>query len=183
MNKSKELFKTKWIGIYESEKGFNYCQRASINSVAALIIRKVDDQYEFMIHYQPLPEIIEKKSWDQCFPSTITGSIESNETPKQCIIREILEESGFIINESNILQEFTVVATTQMNEKVFCYLIDVTGNNQYETQPDGSCFEEVSHNKWHSQTEFEQILNNELTLSSLWAIYGKFLASYVQNRF
>ncbi|MCT4469741.1 NUDIX hydrolase [Mycoplasma sp. HS2188] len=175
MNKNEKLFSNEWMSVYKSQKGFTYCQRKSVDSIAALLYRHNGDQYEFMIHYQPLPEIKEKISWDQCYPSPVTGSIEENQLPIECCINEINEEAGYKITAKNIVSSSVAIATTQMNEKVFNFLVDVSGLKQGKITTDGSVFESVSYNKWYSQNEFANIVLNELTLSSLSSLYLLFL--------
>lgn len=172
MKNDKLLYESEWISVYESEKQFTYCQRKGIDSIAALLFRIVDQKYEVMVHYQPLPEIKTKQYWNQCFPCSVTGSIDDDEDPQDCAIREVLEEAGFTINSNHIVKTYQTVATTQMNEIVYNYLIDVTGLTQHEPLTDGSIFEEVAYNVWLSFDEFEELMFSELTISSLWALYA-----------
>lgn len=173
--KNIELFSNEWMSVFKSEKGFTYCQRKSINSIAALLYKKINDEYIFMIHYQPLPEIAEKKSWDQCYPSALTGSIETNQSPIECCLNEVFEESGYKISEKNIKASSISIATTQMNEKVFNFIVDVSELIPDEIHTDGSIFESVSYNKWYDEHSFNDILQNELVLSSLNSLYLLFL--------
>ncbi|MBU4689475.1 NUDIX domain-containing protein [Mycoplasma zalophidermidis] len=175
MKNNTKLFQNDWISVFKSDKGFTYCQRRSINSIAALLFKKTDTGYEFMIHYQPLPEVKEKKRWDQPYPSAITGSIEDNQTPSECCINEVLEEAGYKIELSNIIAHNVCVATTQMNEKVYNFVVDVTNLTAHDILTDGSIFESVAYNEWFTQEEFESILKSELHLSSLSALYTLFL--------
>ncbi|AIA29699.1 hypothetical protein MCAL160_0162 [Mycoplasmopsis californica HAZ160_1] len=177
MSKNSELFRNEWISVYQSEKGFTYCQRKSVDSIAALLYRMINGKYEFLIHYQPLPEIKQKKYWDQPYACPITGSIEDNQSPIDCCINEVKEEAGFYINRLNIKKIIKNIATTQMNEQVFNLLVDVTNLEQFPPKTDGSIFEAVAFNKWVDQEEFESILLNEYTLSSLHTLYLWFLKS------
>ncbi|SMC15840.1 DNA mismatch repair protein MutT [Mycoplasmopsis agassizii] len=178
MKSNKLLFKNKWINVYENEKGFIYCQRKGINSIAALLIRKVADDHEFMIHFQPLPEVVEKKTWDEPYPCPVTGTIEENSSELESLISEVSEEAGFEITEKNIVDSSVFVSSTQMNEKVFSYLIDVTGLKNSEPKTDGSVFESVSFNKWYSHDEFQKIVKSDLVLSSLSSLYLLYLLNY-----
>ncbi|UUD37196.1 NUDIX domain [Mycoplasmopsis californica] len=171
MSKSTKLFETDWISVHKSEKGFIYCQRKSVNSIAALLYKKVDNEKLFLVHYQPLPEVEEKTKFDDCFPSTVTGAIEEGEKPVECVIREIQEETGFKVTKKHIKASSVSIATTQMNEKVFNFLVDVTNLEQGEIMNDGSLFEAVSYNEWKTAAELETIFERELYLSSLTSCY------------
>lgn len=83
------------------------------------------------------------------------------------MIQEVYEEGGIIISVQNIEQSSQFVATTQMNEIVFLFLINVTNLNQTTPLGDGSIFEKVSKNKWVNLAQLQQILQTQLCLSSL----------------
>lgn len=161
--------------MYETKEGFIYCQRRTINSIAALCFLRENNIYKFLIRYQPLPEIAEKQKWDEPYACPITGSIEKNESPIDSAIREIHEEGGIVVDKDSIIDSFSCIATTQMNEKVFCYIVDVTNKKQEKPQNDGTIFESVSFNKWVTEDELKNILKNDITLSSLLICYSLFL--------
>ena len=64
-----------------------------------------------------------------------------------------------------------------MNEVVFNFLIDLTNKTNEKPTNDGSFFEEISENKWISESNLKDILlkNSELYLSSLSTTYLLFL--------
>lgn len=176
--KNKLLYATKHLSLYENKKGFIYAQRRTINSVACLCFRKTNNGIEFLIRYQPLPEIDIKKEWNDLYPCPITGSIEENQTPEVCAIHEVLEEAGYQINTSNIIDKSFCISSTQMNEKVFNFLINVTNCKYTTPKGDGSIFEQVSENKWVNQEELIDIMTNkngQIFLSSLHSCYLLFL--------
>ena len=174
-SKDKLIVETKHLSMCQTEKGFYYCQRRSVNSIAVLCFKKENSQYYFLIRYQPMPQVEEKKSWDQLYPCPITGSIENNESATESAIREVFEEGGITLKEDEIILINPNVASTQMNEKVFCFLADVTNKEIKTPQNDGSIFEAVSKNIWVSQIELENIINKKLYLSSLLICYYHFL--------
>ncbi|WP_036436958.1 NUDIX domain-containing protein [Mycoplasma elephantis] len=169
--KTNKIFESEWISVYKAEDGFIYAQRKSINSISALLFKKENNKRYFLIHYQPLPEVEEKKKSDDCFPSSVTGALEKNETPDECVVREVGEETGYKITKKNIVASSVSISSTQMNEKVFNFLIDVTGIKQGEIKTDGSYFELVSYNVWKPEQALISILDNELHLSSLGSCY------------
>lgn len=180
MKDDKLLHSTKHLNMYQTKQGFVYCQRRSINSIAALCYKYENNQYYFLLRYQPLPEIKEKKKWSDCYACPITGSIEQNESEINTTIREVYEEGGIKIEKNHIIDSFCSIATTQMNEKVFHYLIDVTSLKQEEPINDGTIFEKVSYNKWVTLNELEEIFENEITLTSLLVCFNIFLKN--QNK-
>ena len=179
--KNKLLYETKHLSLYETEKGFVYAQRRTIDRSATLCFKKELNEYKFLIRFQPLPEVKEKTSWNHCYPCPITGSIEKNETPIENAIKEVFEEGGIKIDSTNIVKSFYAVATTQMNEKNFYFLADVSNLKEQKPVNDGSIFEKASFNKWLSYKELKDILNNELTLSSLYICLNMFKEYLYEN--
>ncbi|MCF0218092.1 MAG: NUDIX domain-containing protein [Malacoplasma sp.] len=175
------IAKTKHLSLYKTEQGFYYCQRRTINSVAILCFQKINNQYRFLIRYQPLPEIAEKTKWDDLYACPITGSIEKEQTALKCVINEIREEGGIIVDKSNLLQFRENIATTQMNEKVFYFLADTTNCKQETPQNDGTKFEAVSQNVWVDQKMIEHILDNQIHLASLSICYYHFLKTIIKK--
>lgn len=178
MKQNKLLHKTKHLSLLETEKGFVYAERRTVNSVACLIFKKEIDHYLFLIRYQPMPEIKEKKFWTDLYPCPITGSIEKNEKPIDSAIREVYEEGGIRIGLDRIVGSSISISSTQTNEKVFNFLIDSTNCIQETPNGDGTIFESISVNKWVTNDELLRIIfdkNQTIHLSSLETCYLLFL--------
>jgi 8-oxo-dGTP pyrophosphatase MutT (NUDIX family) len=78
----------------------------------------------------------------------VTGSLEPNETPQANVIKEVGEEANYIIKSQNIKACVINVATTQMNEAVFVFIVDITKAKHIDKhQGDGSLFENISQNR------------------------------------
>lgn len=181
----KKIFNNYHLSVYQTPKGFVYAQRRNVNSTAALCFKKNSKtkEYEFLIRYQPLPVIKFKNiKWNESclFPCCITGSLEKGETPKSNIIKEVLEESGYKISNKNILGCISVTSSTQMNEVVHHFLIDLTNLKNKKPKNDGSYFEAISKNVWVSHKQLLKILNSgkELYLSSLGIAYLLFIKHF-----
>lgn len=177
---SKILYKNYHLSLYETERGFIYAQRRNINSTASLLYKKVKNDYQFLLRYQPLPElrINKKKSgWKTLFPCCVTGSLEIGETPITNCIKEVFEETGYKITKSNIKGSVIAVASTQSNECVYNFIVDITKAKQTSNKlGDGSIFESVSKNVWVSHKRLREILlKNEIYLSSTASAYLLFL--------
>jgi len=181
-NKPLILYKNEWLSLYKTEKGFIYSQRKNINSTATLCFKKEKDNFFFLIRYQPLPMIkvkeIKNHQWDDLYPCCVTGTIEKGETPIQNAIKEVYEETNYIVTKKEKIDETFCVASTQSNEVVYCFLFNLTHAKKInKVEGDGSIFEKVSKNLWVSQNEIEKILFNKsnLYLSSLSSAYLLFI--------
>ena len=97
------------------------------------------------------------------------------------MIKEIQEEAVYKISKANIIDCTLATASTQMNEAVFHYLVDLTNKKPITNKlGDGSYFESISKNIWISQSKLQKILydNNELFISSLAVCYCLFLKHF-----
>jgi len=139
------IFKTKWIKVRETQKGFQFLERDGVNSIAVFLIREGKFGWEVLVRYQPL--CIQNND-DSVFPCPITGSIEYNENYTDTVIREIKEETGFIIDKDRLHYLDFYIVGTQTNESVFMYWIDVTDLSPEKVRGDGSYHESISYNKW-----------------------------------
>jgi 8-oxo-dGTP pyrophosphatase MutT (NUDIX family) len=73
--------------------------------------------------------------------------LERDETPEENVIKEVYEETNYIIRKENIKAQNVNVATTQMNETVFTFIVDITKAKHIDkSQGDGSLFENISQN-------------------------------------
>lgn len=179
----KKIFDNPHVCMYQTAKGFIFAQRKGINSTASLCFKKQRDGYIFLIRYQPLP-ILNNKNFanidHSLYPCCITGSMENNQTPIQNCLAEVFEESGYMINEKDIVDTVNAVSTTQMNEIVYHYLIDLS-NKEMKCAPttDGSFFEKISKNVWVSEKELIDIIfhKENIYLSSLAICYLLFKKS------
>jgi ADP-ribose pyrophosphatase YjhB (NUDIX family) len=131
------------------------------------------------LRYQPLPELKligtnKKANSHGLYPCCVTGSIELGETPQQNVIKEIYEEFNLKIKSQNIKASSINVSSTQMNECVYTFVVDITNAIAVnKTCGDGSFFENVSENHWVSQKQLRKILISKHNpyLSSLGSAY------------
>jgi hypothetical protein len=57
INMTKYLYKNKWVSLKQTSKGFVYGERRNVNSTASLLFKKENNNYKFLLRYQPLPEL------------------------------------------------------------------------------------------------------------------------------
>ncbi len=150
MNKEKIIFRTDWIIVKETARGFHYLERKGKDSVAIFLVRRSNlnrGEYEVLIRQQPLcidiPDINEEH---RLYPCPITGGIDEGELPEEAAVREVYEEAGFSVQ---VLPLGKYIVGTQTNEICYLYYADVTGIEPEVAQQDGSYFELVSKNEWY----------------------------------
>jgi 8-oxo-dGTP pyrophosphatase MutT (NUDIX family) len=100
--------------------------------------------------------------------------MEKGETPEQNVIKEVYEETNYVIKKANLVAHCIAVSTTQMNECVYNYVVNIDNCKQVNKKTgDGTIFERVSKNVWVSEKELQAVLTNTRFpyLSSLASTY------------
>lgn len=144
----KIIFKTNWVQVNETEKGFQFLERKGKDSVAVFLVRHSilgSIKFETLVRYQPLPI---SNNDDSLFPCPITGGIEVGESPYRCALREVEEEAGYVLSELRELGSYIV--GTQTNETVWMYWLNIDDITPEKIRGDGTFHESISINKWES---------------------------------
>ncbi|MGQ9871488.1 MAG: NUDIX hydrolase [Leptodesmis sp.] len=133
------IFRTEWIAVKESSRGFQYLERKGKDSVAVFLLRKggvKSLRYEVLIRQQHL--CIDNREVDgtfTLFPYPITGGLEEGELPEAAAMRETFEETGYRVQ---VLPLGKYIVGTQLNEICYLYYTDVTGLEPDPVQQDGT---------------------------------------------
>ncbi len=177
------LCATPYLSLYRTASGFYYAERKNVDSVAALCFRTdpKSGECEFLVHYQVMPEIAQKKSDRDMYACPITGSFEKGDDPARCAIREIYEEGGIRARRKHLVAMNRSIATTQMNEQIYHAVFDVTGLEQTDPPTDGSYFESLAKNRWLTRKQLERIVFGARcvklnSLATCYALWEKFCA-------
>lgn len=148
MDADKVIFKTGWIAVKESPRGFQYLERKGKDSVAVFLLRSSDPgQYEVLIRQQHL--CIDNREVDgkfRLFPCPVTGALDEGESPEAAAQREVYEETGYRVQVTPLGQ---YIVGTQVNEICYLYHADVTEMKPDEPQQDGTYMESIARNEWH----------------------------------
>lgn len=150
------IFQTHWVKVKQTPKGFQFLERKGKDSVAIFLVRKdpnpPDPRYyapgfQVLIRYQPLP--LDNDDLDQTlWPCPITGSKEVGEDSLACALREVEEETGYVLTDLRDLGLYIV--GTQTNEIVRMFWFDIGSLTPEKVKGDGSFHESISQNKWEN---------------------------------
>ena len=150
MDADRVIFRTQWIVVKESPRGFQYLERQGKDSIAVFLLKKMGEnlkQYEVLIRQQHL--CIENREVDgkfKLFPCPVTGALEEGESPEAAAQREVYEETGYQVQVSPLGQ---YIVGAQVNEICYLYYVDVTNMEPDVARQDGTYMESIAHNEWH----------------------------------
>lgn len=146
----KTLFKNKWLSVREvtGDDGVSFVygwkERSNGHDVAILPYRKVKHGvFEFLLRHELTP------SWPpygETKISSVTGAIEKDKQPAEMALIELKEETGYKVDESDLIPVGTIFESKAMGTTYHLYLVDLTDKEQGESEPDGeleaqeSCF-------------------------------------------
>lgn len=128
--------------IEKNDEDYYFLERIGVDSVAFILFDSKKRGTPFGLINQYRGNFGE---WQiGCF----TGSLDKPElTLPQIVVEEVKEESGFIIDESNVNFISCECAGSQSNERVHLYLVDVSHAELGETEPESE-HEENTDTLW-----------------------------------
>jgi 8-oxo-dGTP diphosphatase len=155
MNPDPIIFKTHWIAVRESPRGFQYLERKGKDSIAVFLVRHSGDGpgWEVLVRYQHL--CVDNREVDgqfNLFPCPVTGAIADGETPEEAAARETFEETGYRTKLTALGQ---YIAGTQTNEVCYMYYADVSTQEPLAAPQDGTFLESIAHNQWHPLADLQ----------------------------
>lgn len=152
------LFKNKWIEVYEKD-GWYTCYRSE-HGVVVLGIRYSEskkallDEMEALVRVEHTPCHLDGPKEGKFNLTSLTGMIEDGLTPFQTAKKELLEESGYDVQEEAFIDLGWVYPSKQSDNKIYLFAVDLTGlEPSKEISGDGTKGEEGAYSKWVSLKE------------------------------
>jgi len=144
----KEL--NKWTTIKKIQKNngedYYFMERAGVDSVAFILVDKNSDK--------PFGLINQFRGQSGKFiKGAYTGSLDKPELSlDEIVLEEVKEESGYVVDLGRITFISKEIAGAMTNEQINLYVVDVTGLQPEELEPE-SVFEENTENLWFTYEE------------------------------
>lgn len=137
-NNDEPLFISKWIKSYRTQDRYDY-----VNPIPGLCILpyRITSEIEFLLRDEFCPVIPN-------LITIITGRIDEGETPEQAAIRELKEEAGYEVLESQLKSIGEVILGKQSNCSEKLFSVDLTDVPEGEITTDGTIHEKNSRNYW-----------------------------------
>ena len=151
----KLLYKGEYLSIYEKDGWYTYCRDRTGEIIGVLVftkdkrgnIEKILGRYEYDV-----------QTGEQKLTS-ITGGVEEGQTPMECAIVEMGEESGFDVVEEDLIELGTMQPAKSEDTVIHLYAFDATGMEDMRREDsigDGTKGEEDAYCDW---VTFEDLVN------------------------
>ncbi|EJW13915.1 NUDIX domain-containing protein [Paenibacillus alvei] len=151
--KHESLYKTKWVELMQrtsDEDGtYIYIREPWLingKAISVLPLRRDESGY---IQFLLRGEMAEKPVF-----GTVKGGMDKeSETPRQCAVRELLEEAGYIADETQMIP-LGKVRTSKLNTtEMYLFAVDVTDLPYEEPKGDGTANEANAYCQWVSERD------------------------------
>jgi 8-oxo-dGTP pyrophosphatase MutT (NUDIX family) len=142
IKKNRILFDAKSFKVKTGNLGWNFIDEA--DSVCVIPILIYDN--EVLLRMEVVPSYQDKDSQDYHL-TCISGTIEGDESPKECIIRELEEEAGLKLKEGIDIEIYDALYKSKTGNSKFhlCILpLNLYDYTEVNAMGDGSKTEELS---------------------------------------
>jgi 8-oxo-dGTP diphosphatase len=148
---------------------FYFARRRGKDSIAVFLYRynrfevnegEYEAQAEILLRHQPLVHLEDGDS-KEVFPCPVTGSLELGEDPELCTLREIEEETGYIVLANELQKLGSYIVGTKTDEVVHFYTAEISEDCERQkltATGDGGFPGAISHNEWVDAEKFTKNL-------------------------
>ena len=116
-------------------------------------------EFEFLLRFEAVPHI----SLDKVIPTSITGGCDISHSVIFTAIKELKEESGYLIEESNLINLGSVFGTKSSAGIYHLFAVDLSNIKQTEKLTVETELENKSFCKWLNYDETVQLSLDPLT--------------------
>lgn len=151
----KELYKNKWLSLYElkdPENGvggyvYSHETRCEGKIIAFMPFRKREGKLEVLLRNEVTP------CWGMhSVLSSFTGGYEGGD-PRDTTIIELKEEAGYTVHVDELIFLGNSYASKSSDTQYYLYGIDVSDKEEGEAVGDGSSLEKKAFNQWVTEVE------------------------------
>lgn len=162
-----------WLQVYQRDiNGKVYDIIKSSNAVCGIVLN-VDSKILLVKQFRPT---VEKYTWE--IPA---GCMDiPNETPEECLFREIQEETGFAIDKHSLEHVIDMNSSIGFNNGILSLYITHLDKDNVNTIHD----DDVIEMKWFTLSDFQDMINNKeiidmKTIFSYYYLVSRFLSNQI----
>ena len=111
-----------FMTIKRTDGYYLYSERAGVDSVAFILINKNKNKIGLIQEIKP--SLYERGI--KRLATAFGGSLDKNICPKEIVVEEVKEETGYIVNEENVTYVGETMVSTQSNQMLKGYMVDVS---------------------------------------------------------
>lgn len=144
MKKEESLFKSKWVEVLRRDGWFEFSRNTHGDGVAVLCykIKKFGDFPDVLIRIENNP------AHGGFIHTSVTGTIEENETPAETAIKEVKEETGYTITSEDMRYLGYVYPSKFSDYKQHLFAANLKGKKQGDIKGDGTFGEQGASVVW-----------------------------------
>lgn len=151
---SKVLAKSpgEWVSLVTDDtERFFWSRRKGVDSIGVVIVRFDEkENMEVLVHQEMNPAHAHYR--DLNF-GAIGGSIDKDKPLVQIAVEEVREEGGFDVTQEQMVSCGRMFCTTQSDEHVHLYVVDVTGMDELELDLEEGEVRYQHANEWQPYTD------------------------------
>ena len=140
----KVLYQTGHLSLIERDSWYYFAQVPGSPGGVMILLYRTDSELSVLGRFEMCP------AHDDKVPAltTIAGGIESNETPKEAIVREAYEEAGYNLSLDDVVSLGRCNLSTNQDTLVYLFAADVTGLSRKTAPGDGTRGEQGAYCDW-----------------------------------
>ncbi len=146
MTVPQQISQGKYLNLFVSDFGYEYCHDRTGELVAVLPFRIRDGGLEISGRFEP------RTAWGgegSAHLSSVTGGVEPGEAPLDAAVRELCEEVGVEAEPADMIDLGTSANAKALDTKVFLYAVDLKDTEILRNGlGDGTAGEKSSWNEW-----------------------------------
>lgn len=135
-------YRGKWIEVRTTRDGYQYVHSVPNKGMGIAVLGYFRDGHtaSFLARFEICPA--HGRDTACC---SLTGMVDPGEPPKTAAVRELEEESGYVVHEASLIFLGTTYPSKMSDTVVYMYAVDLSGLSPQTAQGDGSMLESVAY--------------------------------------
>ena len=158
------LYDGKWVQLKLLDGWYEYLHNKG-DGVLVLAVDKL--QGRFLCRYENCPVHGDPHSLD---PTSLTGTVEEGDTPVETSVKEMLEESGYVIKEEELKYQGIAYSSKASDNILHLFYIEMNGeadDDIHEGEGDGSKGENGSYCRWLPIDQIANLTSPSVALTAV----------------